>query len=376
MKTLMPATGEELVAAMADAGAAGEQFHLQGAGTKRRMGGPSEPAELMISTVGLNRLLEYEPADLTVSVEAGMRWSELQETLRKNNQTIPLDPPFYDGATVGGVLAANTCGPRRRLYGSARDVVIGMKFATLAGTMLQSGGMVVKNVAGLDVGKLMIGSFGTLAAIAVANFKVTPIPRASRTFLFRFPTVDGAIGGRDRILSSVMQPAAVDILNPHAAARIGERDWLLAIQASGNERVIDRYTREFDGAERLDGEAEIGFWIKVREFAADFLAEHEDGTVARFSSTLKQIGATLRDLPVPAVCRAGNGVVYGFFSDVEAATSWLPRHSGILESIPPRSCSPDEQWPNPGSDLAVMHKIKDMFDPNHLLNRGRLYGRI
>ena len=96
---------------------------------------------------------------------------------------VPLDPPFADQATVGGVVAANSSGPRRRLYGTARDMVIGMRFATLEGKLVQSGGMVVKNVAGLDMAKLMIGSFGTLAAIAVVNFKLVPMPEAERSFL-------------------------------------------------------------------------------------------------------------------------------------------------------------------------------------------------
>ena len=89
-----------------------------------------------------------------------------------------------DAATVGGMVAANISGARRRLYGTARDLVIGMKFATLDGKLVQSGGMVVKNVAGLDMGKLMIGSFGTLAAIASVNFKLQPRPAVARTILF------------------------------------------------------------------------------------------------------------------------------------------------------------------------------------------------
>src|SRR5207253_4650689 len=98
---------------------------------------------------------------------------------------------FAEQATVGGVVAANSSGPRRRLYGTARDMVIGMTFATLEGKLVQTGGMVVKNVAGLDMGKLMIGSFGTLAAIAVVNFKVHPIP-VTRTFLWNFVNVADA----------------------------------------------------------------------------------------------------------------------------------------------------------------------------------------
>ena len=140
------------------------------------MAGPIEPADEQVSTSALGRVLQYEPRDLTISVEAGLPWRELTRVLAENRQMVPLDPPFGADATVGGVVASNSCGPRRRLYGSARDLVIGMKFATLEGKVVQSGGMVVKNVAGLDMAKLMIGSFGTLAAIAVVNFKVQPMP--------------------------------------------------------------------------------------------------------------------------------------------------------------------------------------------------------
>ena len=125
------------------------------------MAGPVSDAAVRISTTELKKVLSYEPQDLTVSVEAGLPWPEFAAILAANHQMVPLDPPFAAGATVGGVVAANSNGPRRRLYGTARDLVIGMKFATLEGKIVQSGGMVVKNVAGLDMAKLMIGSFGT-----------------------------------------------------------------------------------------------------------------------------------------------------------------------------------------------------------------------
>src|SRR4029077_15887594 len=127
---------------------------------------------------------------------------------------VPLDPPFAEGATVGGVISANCSGPRRRLYGTARDLVIGMQFATLEGKLAHSGGMVVKNVAGLDMAKLMIGSFGTLAAIAVVNFKLMPAPEGERSFLLPFDSIEAAMAVRNRILQSPLQPAAIDLLNP------------------------------------------------------------------------------------------------------------------------------------------------------------------
>ncbi len=169
--------------ALASASAAKQSIELFGSDTKRFMAGPVAAADVRISTAGMRRILQYEPRDLTISVEAGIPFAELNATLARNGQMIPLDGPYCAEATTGGVIAANISGARRRLYGTARDLVIGMKFATLDGKLVQSGGMVVKNVAGLDMGKLMIGSFGTLAAIASINFKLTPRPAVARTVL-------------------------------------------------------------------------------------------------------------------------------------------------------------------------------------------------
>src|SRR5215208_4119851 len=174
MDKVLPLSTEHLADALASAAAEKRTIRIGGAFTKNSMAGPVAPADAIVSTAAMNRILQYEPRDLTISVESGLRWADLTAALAANGQMIPLDPPFSDTATVGGVVAANTSGPRRRVYGSVRDVVIGMKFATVAGKLVQSGGMVVKNVAGLDMAKLMIGSFGTLAGIAVVNFKLAP----------------------------------------------------------------------------------------------------------------------------------------------------------------------------------------------------------
>src|SRR5215471_17153475 len=109
------------------------------------MGGPLLPADVTVSTAGLSRVLQYEPNDLTISVEAGMRFAALQELLSKNRQMLALDPPFRPQASVGGVIASNSTGPMRRTFGTGRDLVIGMKFATLEGKIVSTGGMVVKN---------------------------------------------------------------------------------------------------------------------------------------------------------------------------------------------------------------------------------------
>ncbi len=319
-------------------------IRLGGAFSKDRMGGPPAAADVTVSTSVMNRLLQYDPRDLTVSVEAGMPFTELERTLAERGQMLPLDPPLdtatADEATIGGVVAANLSGPRRRLYGTARDMIIGMTFATLEGKLINSGGMVVKNVAGLDMAKLLIGSFGTLAAIAVINFKVFPVPVLSRTFVMEFETADEAFAERDRILRGLLQPSAIDIVNWPSGFR-------LVLHAQGNEKVLARYASELPWAKIHDESV----WREIREFSPRFLAQYPRGQVVPIFTTLTEMPAAFTKLDVPLIARAGSGVIYAHYAENPPA---IPL----------------------SGDFATMVKVKDMFDPEHLLNRGRLYGRI
>jgi glycolate oxidase FAD binding subunit len=365
---LFPRSPEELAAQLADANAQRQSITLRGNGTKSGMGGPMLPSDITISTCHLNRVLHYEPRDLTVSVEAGLPWNEFASLLGQHGQMVPLDPSFADEATVGGVVAANASGPRRRLYGSARDMVIGMTFATLEGKLIRTGGMVVKNVAGLDMAKLMIGSFGTLAAIAVVNFKLHPAPAGTRTFVQEFVRSTETIAARDKILKSVLQPMAVDILK-------SSQGYDLLVQAGGNPTVLDRYARDLSAFRVLSEEQEEALWRNIREFTPDYLRDHPDGTVLRVSCGLSEVGAVLESLPTPAIARAGSGVCYGFFPHHRHLRLPSIGHA-VVEFAAQSFRETAELWPEPGSDFAMMKKIKEMFDPLGLLNRRRLYGRI
>ena len=126
---LAPSNPAELAEALRDAAANGRTIALAGNSTKRNMAGPVEPADVALTTMSLRDVLQYEPRDLTISVSAGVSWCEFSHLLAENRQMVPLDPPFADGATVGGVISANCSGPRRRLYGTARDMVIGSTWA-------------------------------------------------------------------------------------------------------------------------------------------------------------------------------------------------------------------------------------------------------
>jgi len=377
---LKPDSPKELAKALGDAAAHRRTISLEGNSTKQLMAGPREPADVALSTASLRRVIEYQPQDLTVSVEAGLPWAEFTNLLAANRQMVPLDPPFGDGATVGGVIAANTSGPRRRLYGTARDFVIGMLFATLEGKLVQSGGMVVKNVAGLDMAKLMIGSFGTLAAIAVVNLKLVPMPEAEQSFLLPFRTLEEAMAARNQVIASPLQPVAVDLINPQAAQWFGGGGWLLAVRAAGIASVVHRYQRELAHmTSRLAVESPCPetLWSDLESCTPRFLAEHADGAVVRVSCTLKELASVMAAFDVPGVA----GVCYAYFEEPESAAAWTRGVAGrgvkcVVEFAPERARQSLELWPAPGADFEIMRRVKNLFDPSNLLNRGRLYRRI
>ncbi len=349
---IRPETPAKLAEALRSLAHEHRSIRLGGNFSKDRLGGTlanGNPTQIRetVSTTGLAKVLKYEPNDLTISVEAGMPFAELERALAQHKQMLPLDPAWSDQSTVGGVIGANLSGPRRRLYGTARDMVIGMTFATLEGKLVQTGGMVVKNVAGLDMGKLMIGSFGTLAAAATVNFKVFPIPPASRTFVMEFATAAEAFAERDRMLRGVLPPAAIDIVNWPSGFR-------LLIRAAGNADVIERFSRDLKKARAIEGDEEFAAWQEIREFTPNFLAAHPRGGVVAIPLALSSMAeemARLHSQSIPAIARAGSGVIYAHYA-----------------TDPPPATIRD--------DAGMMKKIKEMFDPEHLLNRGRLHGHL
>jgi glycolate oxidase FAD binding subunit len=217
-------------------------------------------------------------------------------------------------------------------------MIIGMTFVTLEGKLVSSGGMVVKNVAGLDMAKLMIGSFGTLAAIAQVNFKVFPVPAESRTFLMEFSSAAAAFAERDRILRGPLQPAAIDIVNWPSGYR-------LLVRAGGNTKALDRYARELPTAQPFPDSV----WDEIREFTPRFLAANPQGRVVPIPIKFTEMPALIEKLNVPVIARAGSGVVYAHFAQFELTAA---------------------------DDYAMMTRVKEMFDPQHLLNRGRLNGGL
>ncbi len=386
IEAAQPSTEQELAALLHNACARGQTIRLYGDDSKRLAAGPVLPADMAVSTVGLNRILQHERNDLTISVQAGMRFSDLQTYLRRHNQMIALDPPFSADATVGGILAADSNGPLRKRFGTVRDQVIGLTLVTVDGRIVKAGGMVVKNVAGLDISKLMIGSFGTLAAIASVNLRVHPRPPATQTFLFSLGEVEAALVRRDEIMVSPLTPISIELLSPPAAARLGRRHFLLAVRAAGSPAVLARYARDLNADEVLLGDDEAAFWNLTSNYTSDFLARSPNGVVLRLGTPLTALAQLFRIGAGTYVSRAASGVTYAYCNSWETCQSvWTAACElgwSAAVAFAPHALRADKRlWRLPlsaehSNGFAMMKKVKSMFDPGNLLNRSRLYGRL
>jgi len=386
---LYPAASDDLKNMLQRAAAQRHSVELFGGNSKRLMAGAVAPADTRISTAAMKRILKYEPRDLTISVEAGLPYLELSRALARNGQMIPLAGPYSPEATIGGLVASNISESRRRGYGTARDLVIGMEFATLEGKLVRSGGMVVKNVAGLDMGKLMIGSFGTLAAIATLNFKLLPIPTVSRTLLFPFEDLKAAATLYEAVMKAGLNPLTADLVNPILSAQFNLKGFILALQFGGNQAVIERSVREStalspnpETVRGLSHDEEQRFWTGIAAITPRHLEKFRDGVVARVSTPISESFSALATVEGAGHTMAASGVVRAWFSRPDAASRWLQtcvKHGwkGVIEFAGENVNRANlTLWPAPGDDFEIMKGVKKMFDPEGLLNRGRLFNLI
>ncbi|MDR7416996.1 MAG: FAD-binding protein [Armatimonadota bacterium] len=234
----------------------------RGGGTKPALSTPaSETTVLDLSR--LSGVLEYDPAEFTFTAWAGTPVREVEDLLTRHGQFLPFDPPFRDaGATLGGTVASGLSGPRRYRYGGVRDFVLGVRFVDGTGAVVRGGGKVVKNAAGFDLPKLMVGSLGQLGVLVELTFKVFPAPRAHATLRVTYARVEEALRGLLRLNTSGFDLEAVDLEPPG----------ILWVRLGGREESLEARTRRlvaFLGGpvEVLRGEEERALWEGVREFS-------------------------------------------------------------------------------------------------------------
>jgi len=380
-ESVSPTTAEELAEHLRDADADGKAVAPVGGGTQLELGMPPARLDRVVETTGLNRIVEYEPADLTVTVQAGMRFGELQRILGEQGQFLALDPPLEDAATVGGAIATNASGPLRFAFGTARDLVIGTRVANTDGSVTHAGGRVVKNVAGYDLNKLYIGSLGTLAVIVELSFKLAPIPPATATVGGVF---GDAAGARDAIAAVVRSP-----LSPLAIELLGSRQ--VVFRVGGYPQAVERQVRDLSAlVEQHGGAPREADWDALLQGRVE--ARRRDVVIKAavpISASSGVVSALERHLAAlnPLVwAHAGNGVAFAACdvpSDVEVlrnarreVAALGDNASLVIERCPTPLKGEIDVWGVPGPSIGLMLAIKAKLDPKSTLNPGRYVGGI
>lgn len=386
----------------------------RGNGTKMGIGGIPKKADLVLCTGRLNRITDRDCDNLTLSVESGVTLNEVQNDLEGRGYFLPLDPPFTDKATLGGIVATNSSGPKRLLYGTARDLITGIKAVFPNGDIVISGGKTVKNVSGYDMVKLLIGSLGTLGIICEITFNLLPLPEKKWTFLVPFPTLDEAYGFVHEIISSQLLPASVDLLNATAAQKIKypvpsqKGKYLVAIGLEGIAEAVKRQISETKDMGKKRGALDVvslnsqghgDFWTGIRDFTRELAKDTPNLILLKSNVLISKSGELLRsyekitdDLGMECafINRCGNGILYSHVlvgedldSKVDSLveligqfTSEASQYEGNLgvEASPPSVKERVDVWGKPRGDYRIMHRIKEGIDPAGTLNPGRFIG--
>jgi glycolate oxidase FAD binding subunit len=372
LRVVEPANEEEVSTALRCADRDGVAVVPRGGGTKLDWGNPPARAGLILSTTRLHRIVEHAWADLTVTVEAGCRFADLQRALAQHGQRLALDPLWPERATIGGILSTNDSGVWRLTYGALRDLIIGLTLVLPDGTIARSGGKVVKNVAGYDLPKLATGALGTLGVITQAIFRLHPLPHNTRTLTLAPRDVAEA---QEILLALQDSNLAHTSLQLRAAAgQAPQLDLLLEGTEAGIAAQSARIAALAGRAQVLEAPDTVR---RTRESIADCEA------VAKLSVLPSKIADTLA-----AIERAGdpqwraviqaNGL--GWISldaplaDLRAA---IEADGGTLTVIRQRpGRDPIDAWGDPGDVLPLLRAIKQRFDPRGTLNPGRFVGGI
>lgn len=345
-----PSTQEELARTLGEAARGGHSVAPAGGGRASGMGGVLASCDVEIQTTRLDRVIEHSPADMVVTVEAGITLEALQTELARHNQFLPIDPFNSPGHTIGGLLATGWSGPLRLRFGSARDFLIGIRVALPDGTLATAGGRVVKNVSGYDLMKLHYGALGSLGVIVAASFKLFPRPLHDVTVESR--------GGWDAVAAALATPMAP-----------------CAVELFPDGRVLARYLGSRDAVTHVTGT--LG-WTEVD---SDVWAGHSRRAFdrwARIAVPASELRRVLDSLGEEAEWWASPaaGVAHWRFDSIDKAidTRRLAEASGgslVLLSAPDDAKDKLGAWGAAPPTLDVMRRLKDAFDPGHVLNPGR-----
>lgn len=383
-----PGSYEEAAFVLRYANDKGLAVIARGGGTMMGVGNIPRRYDIALGLTRLDAVVEHEPADLTVTCQAGITLGSLRRSLAAAGQMVPFDPSLPDEATAGGVLAAGAYGPSRTAYGVPRDFTIGMRAVTGDGRITRTGGKVVKNVAGYDLCKLYIGSLGTLGVIVEATFKVIPLPKAERETALGFGSAGDACAFAAEVHRRGLCLRGVQLLNTAAASDAERRTgvaYLLALYLAGAPAAVDRSSAEIAAMARA-AEAitfENGKAKPFEQPTAVALVCRGSVLPSRlpaFIAAAESIGTAPRIAADPVA-----GVLCAAWPDAQDAESALARlreaasrtgASLVAESCPLELKRKVDVFGEPPPSFTLMRRIKEQFDPNGVVSPGRYLGRL
>jgi glycolate oxidase FAD binding subunit len=365
-----------------------------GLSTWLECGNPVRRADVVLSLERMSRIIEYSPPDLTVTVEAGLTLTEFNNAAKRERQWLPLDPPGFATASLGAIAACGSSGALRAGFGTPRDYVLGLKLAHVDGTQSKSGGRVVKNVAGYDMNKLYVGSFGTLGVLTELTFKLRPLPECIITLMVTSENRESLAHLAKRVLASELQPASILLTKGLGAGSPG--------LPTGNDALLIRFVdseaavkHQSDWVSRsLDGSLELttlddSTGDSVWQFVADL--DRQAGNACKLSvplsGALKVFERSLKAVPeCIATADLATGIIrIAFDAEQESAIDLIRRlradtsTSGgtlFIERAPSAVRQQAGAWGDVGATARLMQATKDKFDPQSLLNPGRFVAGI
>ena len=385
-----PGDPDALADALDDARAAGRAVFPVGGGTSLGLGNIPRREGIALSTLRLDRVLDYEPADLVISVEAGITLAALQRVLAENGQWLPVETPWPERSTLGGMIATARAGPRRHGSGTLRDLLIGMAVAHPGGTVTRSGGMVVKNVSGFDMPRLYHGSLGTLGVVVSANLKVLPLPRAGATVIIEAGDLASAGALIDRLRT--VGPDAVAF-----EASLEDDHWRVAIRFEGRgggvDRLVSQLVATVSAPSRVlmngDGKA---WWQGAIDASSDGPSdalETVSGVRPREAMALvsRVLDRCLAESIVPEAIRVSPGVgtvamrcrITDGGEDAAVRLIGALRSGSdhtVVRSAPVWVKRRVDVWGPEPETIDVQRSLKRHFDPDGVLNPGRFIGQI
>ena len=377
---LEPTSPQEVADALRDASARRQSILIRGAGTKLDWGRPAGRVDAVLDMRRLNRILAHQHGDLTGTFEAGLSLREANEALAAHGQWLPIDPAFPDRATIGGLIATNDSGALRHHYGTPRDLVIGVQIAITDGTLAKAGGQVVKNVAGYDLGRLMSGSFGSLAAIVSASFKLSPLPKTYKTLVATADS-DEALGQLVRkVMASQLEPFVFEVeAGPDRASliiRFASVPAVVDAQVSQTRALIAAAGGRVDV---LDDDTQNALWrdLQARPWAGSGVVVRASWLPANLAAVLGELRAGKTSLSMVGRAAVGAGLI-SIDADVDTQARVIERlrQSPVLGHVVVLRGSADlkaqvDVWGPMGDRVPLLAAVKRALDPHNTLNAGR-----